>query len=88
MSSMYLNEGSTTTIINKETIAVKFKSALVALGERKKVLIIPPDFTRFHSMSGYLTTLAYEHFGDSVTDIMPALGTHVPMTEEQIQKVR
>ena len=29
--------------------------ALDKLGPRKKVLVIPPDFTRFHSQAGILT---------------------------------
>lgn len=58
-------------------------SALDQLGSRKKVLVIPPDFTRFHSQAGYLTQYAYEYYGDALTAIMPALGTHSPMTDEQ-----
>jgi hypothetical protein len=30
------------------------------LGEKKKVLAIPPDFTRFHSRAGELTRYVYE----------------------------
>ena len=51
----------------------------------KKVLILPPDFTRFHSNAGYITNVYYHELvkmGVSV-DIMPALGTHVPVTESQ-----
>ncbi|MBR5260852.1 MAG: DUF2088 domain-containing protein, partial [Oscillospiraceae bacterium] len=51
----------------------------------KHVLIVPPDFTRFHSNAGFITN-AYYHIlterGCEV-DIMPALGTHVPVTEEE-----
>ena len=49
------------------------------------VLIIPPDFTRFHSNAGYITNVYYHaltEMGCNV-DIMPALGTHVPVTEEE-----
>lgn len=51
-----------------------------------KVLIIPPDITRFHSNAGYITN-AYYHMLKSVceVDILPALGTHDPMTEEEVQ---
>ena len=53
--------------------------------ELHHVLIIPPDFTRFHSNAGFITN-AYYHIlterGVEV-DIMPALGTHVPVTEEE-----
>lgn len=50
--------------------------------ELKKVLIIPPDFTRMYSGAGKLTAIYYELLKDTCqVDIMPALGTHVPMTE-------
>lgn len=55
--------------------------------ETGKVLIIPPDFTRFHSKAGLLTSFAYEYFGKAVSDILPALGTHYPMTEEEIKRM-
>ena len=54
------------------------------IGNRKKVLAIPPDFTRKHSFAGPLTGLAEEYFGDSLTDVLPALGTHFPMTGDEI----
>lgn len=51
----------------------------------KKVLILPPDFTRFHSGAGYITNVYYHALTekDVKVDIMPALGTHVAMTEAQ-----
>lgn len=54
------------------------------LGARQKVLAIPPDYTRFPSRAGELTEFSWEYFGPKLTDILPALGTHSPMTEEQI----
>jgi nickel-dependent lactate racemase len=64
-----------------------FYAALDKLGPKNKVLVIPPDYTRFHSMAGELTVLAYEYYGDKLTDILPALGTHAPMTDEQLNKM-
>ena len=51
----------------------------------RKVLILPPDFTRFHSGAGYITNVYYHTLTDKgvKVDIMPALGTHVAMTESQ-----
>ncbi len=53
--------------------------------ELKKVLILPPDFTRFHSNAGYITNVYYHTLTEmgAKVDIMPALGTHVAMSEEQ-----
>lgn len=51
----------------------------------KNVLIIPPDFTRFHSNAGYITNVYYHALTEMgcEVDILPALGTHVPVTEEE-----
>ncbi len=49
------------------------------------VLIIPPDFTRFHSNAGFISNVYYHaltEMGCNV-DVLPALGTHVPVTEEE-----
>ena len=64
-----------------------FLEALKKLGDRKKILIVPPDFTRFHSFAGELTSYAWEYYGGKITDILPALGTHVPMTEPELVKM-
>ena len=51
----------------------------------KNVLIIPPDYTRFHSNSGFITNVYYHALVDNgcEVDILPALGTHVPVTKEE-----
>lgn len=61
--------------------------ALDKLGKRKKVLILPPDFTRFHSRAGELTRYAYEYYGDAVSAILPAVGTHYPMSEVELDRM-
>ena len=51
----------------------------------RNVLIIPPDFTRFHSNAGFITQVYWRLLtarGVNV-DVMPALGTHVPVSETQ-----
>lgn len=59
--------------------------ALNLIGEKQKVLAIPPDYTRLPSRAGELTEIAWEYFGNRLTDVLPALGTHSPMTDEQIK---
>ncbi len=64
------------------------REALVTImnraGQAGRLLILPPDITRAHSGAGVITELLWELFGNRVTDILPALGTHVPMTPEEI----
>lgn len=53
----------------------------------KKVLLLPPDFTRMHSGAGKITAIYYEMLKDTCqVDIMPALGTHDPMTEAECRE--
>jgi nickel-dependent lactate racemase len=50
----------------------------------KKVLLLPPDFTRMHSGAGKITTMYYKMLKDTCQiDIMPALGTHEPMSRSE-----
>lgn len=50
----------------------------------KKVLLLPPDYTRMYSGAGKITAYYYEMLKDTCeVDVMPALGTHLPMTEEE-----
>ena len=51
----------------------------------RKVLILPPDFTRYHSNTGFITNVYYHMLRDmgAEVDIMPALGTHDPVTPAQ-----
>lgn len=57
------------------------------LGNRKKVLAIPPDITRFYSQAGILTQFTYQYYREKLTDILPSIGTHYPMTESEIKKM-
>ncbi|MBU1142972.1 MAG: DUF2088 domain-containing protein [Firmicutes bacterium] len=54
----------------------------------KKVLLVPPDFTRFYSNAGVITNTYYHLLKDTAqVDILPALGTHVAMTEEECEEM-
>ena len=61
--------------------------ALRGLGPRNRVLAIPPDMTRFHSGAGNLTSNAYEFYGNRLSAVLPAVGTHAAMTPGQIAKM-
>ena len=82
---LYHQNGSEESSLSPADLKDGLFAALEQLGPRKKVLLIPPDFTRYHSRAGLLTQFAVEFFGDAVTDILPALGTHAPMTDDQIK---
>ena len=51
-----------------------------------KVLILPPDYTRMYSGAGKITAQYYGMLSEKCeVDVMPALGTHVPMTKEECE---
>ncbi len=82
--SLFFAAGSPTTEISPAHLQEHLFAALGLLGERGKVLAVPPDFTRLHSQSGLVTELAWRYYGEKLTDVLPALGTHKPMTDAEI----
>lgn len=84
---MYFARGSKTDVISPAEVREILYGVFDSMGPRKRVLAIPPDYTRLNSYAGPVTEMAYDYFGDRMTDIMPALGTHAPMTEEQIRSM-
>ena len=85
--SLFFAAGSPTTEMSPEEFRAGLFEALDKLEKlkpRKKVLAVPPDFTRFHSKAGELTDMAYEYYGERLTDVLPALGTHKPMSESEL----
>jgi nickel-dependent lactate racemase len=83
--SLFFAAGSPTTEFTPTEIKAALASAFDKLGPRKKVLAVPPDFTRMHAMAGKLTEYAWNYYGDALTDVLPALGTHKAMTDHEIQ---
>jgi nickel-dependent lactate racemase len=66
--------------------AALYEALASFLDERKpkKLLVIPPDYTRLYSGAGKITAMIIDILGDSCrVDVMPALGTHMPMTKDE-----
>ncbi len=81
---LYYSRGSKTDAITPDEVRAALRQVFDSMGPRRRVLAIPPDFTRFNSYAGPITEMVYDYFGAALTDIMPALGTHTAMTDEQI----
>lgn len=82
---IYYEKGSVDIELTGEDLKIGIFEALNKLGIRKKVLAIPPDYTRLPSRAGELTEFTWKYYGDALTDVLPALGTHSPMTDHQIK---
>ena len=82
--SLYCSTGSATADLSHRQLKQLLSDALDKLGSRKKVLVVPPDQSREHSRAGELTRYAWEYYGDRLTAVLPAIGTHTPMRPDQI----
>lgn len=82
---LYYEFGSKDANLTADDLKVGLFQALEKLGTRNKVLAIPPDYTRFPSRAGELTEFSWQYYQDKLTDVLPALGTHSPMTDVQIR---
>ena len=81
---LYYEKGSSQTELSSADLKKGIFEALEKMGKKRKVLAIPPDYTRLPSRAGELTEYTWEYYGDILTDVLPALGTHTPMTPHQI----
>ena len=83
----YFAKGSEAGLLSDDDLKDGVFSTLEKLGNRKKVLVIPPDITRYYSYSGILTKFVYQYYKEALKDILPSIGTHFPMTYEEIAKM-
>ena len=70
---IYYEVGSPTTVLSDQEIEEGLFEALHKIGPREKVLAIPPDITRYYSKAGLITQMAWDYYGDKLTDVLPAL---------------
>lgn len=84
---IYFARGSTSDRLLPEDLEAGLAEAFARLGARRRVLLVPPDMTRFHSRAGDMACCAWRHYGEHVKAILPALGTHSPMTPRQLERM-
>ena len=80
-------KGAADAVLRDQDLRSGLSEALNSIGSKKKVLAVPPDFTRYHSMAGRLTEMVWEYYGEKLSDVLPALGTHAAMTAGEIEKM-
>lgn len=81
----YFERGSRDSVLGDEDVREGIESVLRKLGSPKHIIAVPPDMTRYHSRAGRVTELLWESTGERLGAVLPALGTHVPMTETEIR---
>jgi nickel-dependent lactate racemase len=85
--SLFLSLGDETADLSSADLAAGLHRALQALEPRRRVLAIPPDFTRYHSRAGELTGTTYQFYGPALRAVLPAVGTHARVAPEQRDKM-
>jgi nickel-dependent lactate racemase len=84
----YIAEGAPESVVDEGRAAELVGTLLDQVSRRRplrRVLVIPPDVSRLHSGAGMLTGIIYEKLCESATvEILPAVGTHEPMTAAEI----
>jgi nickel-dependent lactate racemase len=90
--SLYCATGGVETDLSLDDLSLDelrelLVESLAQLGERKSVLVVPPDGSRIHSRAGELTRYAWEYYRDRLKAVLPALGTHAAMRPEQITRM-
>lgn len=78
MKEIYITDKSG---ISNDTMEKTLEEMFEQVKSAKRILIVPPDFTRCYSFAGQITQVLYKLFSNnnSHVDVIPALGTHMPM---------
>jgi len=89
----FLSEGGAASDFTDAEIDSLFSQVLARacaeLGKISSVLLIPPDITRFHSRTGFLTGIAYRELTKAgiAVKALPAVGTHMPLTAAEYERM-
>lgn len=75
--------------LTEQEIQDTVQSSLAPIKNKlQRVLLIPPDYTRFHSNAGLIAEIIYQYLHpQSLVDVMPALGTHLPVSPTEWQSM-
>jgi len=86
----YFALGSLDDDIAADRVEACLDGMLDAMGPIRRALLVPPDFTRLHSGAGEIACALWRKLkrrGAAEVRVLPALGTHVPMTAAQIDRM-
>ena len=85
--SLFCSIGGVDTDISPKQLQELLNETLARLGPRSSVLAVPTDQRREHSRAGELTRHVFEHYGDKLKAVLPAIGTHTPMRPDQLARM-
>ena len=84
--SIFVQKGGVKDSISDDQLRELVRATVEKSGKTGgRMLLLPPDHTRLNSRAGRITEILVEMYKDSWhIDIMPALGTHSPMGEKEL----
>ncbi len=80
----YEATGSATADIGNDELFSLVETSIAKSGRPGRAIALPPDATRAHSRAGAITDMVHACLGSSLAAVMPALGTHIPMSEKEL----
>ena len=54
-------------------------------GTNSRILLLIPDYTRYHSNAGFIANTIYHYLDTCEIRLLEALGTHVPMSKQECE---
>ncbi len=85
---LFLKTDDKSGLSDKEIVGALGILLSKAVTGRCRILIIPPDITRSNSGAGKITAAIYNMLKDKCSiDVMPALGTHMPMDGCELEEM-
>ena len=96
IEKIYVDKGAANLDMCDEELDELFSGALskalADINSAGNVIALPPDITRFHSKAGFFTCIAERLLsgsasGNQLGAVLPALGTHMAMTEAELDKM-
>ena len=84
---IYYSRGGPDKVLRREDIREALNITLDYFRDKKSVIIIPPDATRAHSGAGMITETLWSILDEKIKDILPALGTHMPMSKGELSRM-
>jgi nickel-dependent lactate racemase len=85
--SLFCARGGLDADFSRQELEAFLAESLDKLGQRNRVLAVPPDHSRIHSRAGDLTQFAWRYYGERFKAVLPALGTHAAMQTAQLSRM-
>ncbi|MBX3433957.1 MAG: DUF2088 domain-containing protein [Pirellulales bacterium] len=85
--AVYFAAGSPTTVLSDADLRAALADTFAQLGPRRRVALVPPDYSRYASQAGKLACMCCDLLGEAIRDVIPAVGTHEPMSAGQLDKM-